>query len=258
MISSTDWMGIYCYDECHNITLFSNEISDCDDTAFCVDWFMGSIQNSLISYNTISNNWGFSSSAGGIYLNAASTGNLIHHNNFIGNSADHAWDDGSDANRWNDTSGGNYWDDYIPPAPYYDVDEDTQDLQPLSSPVGANTKPVASFIVTPDSGDTGDTFSVDASGCSDAEDPIGLLQVRWDWDGDGDWDTSWSTLKTAQHIYLAPGNYSIRMEVMDTGGLRNITSRDVEVTGEVIPEFSTVILPVVAILAIFLFVRRRK
>jgi parallel beta-helix repeat protein len=255
-ITEIDWSGVYCYDTCQDITLFSNEISSCSiDSAVNVDLFGGSAVDFVISYNTIRDNIG--TFTGGIYLSYTSTGNLIHHNDFLSNSPSHALDDGPAANLWNDTTEGNYWDDYTPPGPY-DVDFDTQDLHPLLSPVGANTKPVASFTVTPDSGETGDTFSVDASGCSDAEDAVGLLQVRWDWDGDGDWDTSWSTSKTAQHIYPAAGNYSIRLEVMDTGGLRNITSRDVEVTGGVIPEFSTVVLPVVAMLAIFLFVRRRK
>jgi hypothetical protein len=142
-------------------------------------------------------------------------------------------------------------------TPYW-FDPDTNDSYPLVDALNTNTRPVATFTITPGIADAGDEFSVDASGCSDAEDPLGDLQVRWDWDGDGTWDTSYSTDKTGTHAYLVPGNYTVRMEVMDTGGLTNVSSEDVEVWGTVIPEFTSLVVPVLAVMALFLVVSRRR
>jgi PKD repeat protein/N-acetylneuraminic acid mutarotase len=92
-----------------------------------------------------------------------------------------------------------------------------------------NTPPVASFKVTPTSGDLGTSFRVDASNSFDAEDPLGALEVRWDWEDDGVWDAAWSLTKTAEHQYSEAGIYTIRLQVRDTGGLTNTTSQQVEV-----------------------------
>lgn len=87
--------------------------------------------------------------------------------------------------------------------------------------------PKAAFTVTPSSGNVTTAFALDASSCSDPQDPPGLLEVRWDWEDNGTWDTSWSTTKTAQHRYASVGNYTIRLEVRDTGGLTDNTTRKV-------------------------------
>jgi PKD repeat protein len=90
-----------------------------------------------------------------------------------------------------------------------------------------NTPPIASFAVAPLTGDISTTFTVDASSSSDLEDATSTLEVRWDWEDDGVWDTSWSTTKTAQHQYLSPGTYTIRLEARDAGGLADQTTRQV-------------------------------
>jgi ABC-type transport system substrate-binding protein len=95
---------------------------------------------------------------------------------------------------------------------------------------GPNTPPNATFVVTPDTGTLDTVFSFDASGVTDAEDPAADLMVRWDWEDDGTYDTGWSTEKTATHQYDTLGTYTIRMEVADTGGMANSTTRSVEVT----------------------------
>ena len=92
-----------------------------------------------------------------------------------------------------------------------------------------NDPPVASFTISPTTGDLGTQFELDASASSDMEDLSSDLEVRWDWEDDGVWDTSWSTTKTGQHQYGIPGNYTIRLEVKDTGGLMNSTTRQVVV-----------------------------
>ena len=80
----------------------------------------------------------------------------------------------------------------------------------------------------------GETVSPDTdaeAARSDAEDVTELLEVRWDWGDDGVWDTAWSTTKNVTHEYRAPGTYTIRLEVRDTGGLTNDTTRPAVVGG---------------------------
>ncbi len=104
-----------------------------------------------------------------------------------------------------------------------------------------NQPPNASFTVTPTSGDTTTTFTVDASSSTDDIDPVALLQVRWDWENDGTYDTGWTTTKTASHQYTIAGTYTIKLEVKDTGGLTSTETRQVvvqqaEVTAATITE----------------------
>jgi parallel beta-helix repeat protein len=93
-----------------------------------------------------------------------------------------------------------------------------------------NIRPIASFSVAPSTGSVNTTFTVNASQSSDVEDPLESLQVRWDWEDDSTWDTSWSKTKTSQHMYQNPGTHSIRLEVKDSQGLSNNTTRQVLVT----------------------------
>ncbi len=93
-----------------------------------------------------------------------------------------------------------------------------------------NDPPIANFTVKPSSGTVSTTFKVNASSSYDMEDSADLLTVRWDWEDDGTWDTQWSTNKTERHQYSSTGTYTIRLEVMDTGGLTNNITRQVVVT----------------------------
>lgn len=94
----------------------------------------------------------------------------------------------------------------------------------------ANTAPTATFSVSPTSGDTNTTFSVDASGSSDNEDTSAQLEVRWDWENDGTWDTNYTTSKTASHQYASSGSKTIKLQVRDTGGLTAEHTETVTVT----------------------------
>lgn len=62
------------------------------------------------------------------------------------------------------------------------------------------------------------------------------LQVRFDWESDGIWDTAWDTLwssnKTMTHRFSSPGEYNVTLEVLDSGGLTNISRITVEVVNE--------------------------
>lgn len=87
-----------------------------------------------------------------------------------------------------------------------------------------NEIPVALFAVSPTSGNMTTVFQVDASTCSDAEDDVTALEVRWDWEADGSWDTGYSTIKTAEHQYSVDGTKSILLEVKDTDDQTDTTS----------------------------------
>ncbi len=93
-----------------------------------------------------------------------------------------------------------------------------------------NTTLTASFTVNPTLGLTSTIFNFDASGCSDPEDPISSLQVRWDWDNNGTWDTGYSTTKTATHQYSTEGTKTINFEVKNTRGLTDTTTNQVSVS----------------------------
>jgi len=92
-----------------------------------------------------------------------------------------------------------------------------------------NTPPYAAFTVTPNSGEVGTTFSFDASLCSDAEEPVSELEVRWDWENDGVYDTDYSTTKTTIHQYNTGGLFTIKLEVRDNGGLTATSTYEIEV-----------------------------
>jgi parallel beta-helix repeat protein len=98
-----------------------------------------------------------------------------------------------------------------------------------------NDPPMASFTVTPPFGGVGTIFTVNASSSHDLEDPVDSLEVRWDWESDGTWDTDWSEEKLATHSYQAPGDFTIHVQVRDTGGLTNGTTRTVEVRADTMP-----------------------
>ncbi|MCK4444680.1 MAG: right-handed parallel beta-helix repeat-containing protein [Thermoplasmata archaeon] len=93
-----------------------------------------------------------------------------------------------------------------------------------------NNPPTAAFTVTPTVGSTDTLFTFDASSSHDPEDAIEDLEIRWDWNNDGTWDTSWSTDKTALHQYAQPGDYSVSLEVRDTGGLIDNHTKTISVS----------------------------
>ncbi|MCI0497468.1 MAG: PKD domain-containing protein, partial [Thermoplasmata archaeon] len=109
---------------------------------------------------------------------------------------------------------------------------------------------------------TGGPVAFDASGSSDAETAAPSLLFRWDWTGDGVWDTDWSADAFAEYTYGTPGLFEATVEVLDGAGLSSTASATVYIAGEAIPEFSLLVLPVVAMLILVLAARssarRRK
>ncbi len=94
-----------------------------------------------------------------------------------------------------------------------------------NNPQSPNVAPTAYFGMNPTSGTSHTVFQFDASGSSDAEDTPSALQVRWDWENDGTSDTEWTATKTASHTYGTTGTWTIKLEVKDTGGLTDATTR---------------------------------
>lgn len=80
-----------------------------------------------------------------------------------------------------------------------------------------NKPPVASFTITPLTGNTQTVFIFDASASTDEETSAADIQVRWDWNNDGTYDTDYSSTKTADHQYTNAGSYSIKLQVKDEG-----------------------------------------
>lgn len=92
-------------------------------------------------------------------------------------------------------------------------------------PDAIETPPLAAFTYDVTPNETGVTVTVDASTSTDAQDPLASLRVRWDWEADGSWDTEYASAKTASHSYDSMDSRTIRLEVIDTAGLRGVTSQ---------------------------------
>jgi len=127
--------------------------------------------------------------------------------------------------------------------------------------ITALSPPTAAFSISPETGDTVVIFQFDASGSSDLEDPVGSLQMRWDWNADGTWDTDWSYSFTEDNWFAIAGNYTVRLEIMDSDGLTDTAEHWVIVTSEV-PEFPSLLLPTAGLAAfviagVFLMARRK-
>ena len=52
---------------------------------------------------------------------------------------------------------------------------------------------------------------------------------RWDFNNDGRWDTGWIDGVVREHIFTAPGQHRVRLEVMDDENLSATTTFDVDV-----------------------------
>ena len=81
-----------------------------------------------------------------------------------------------------------------------------------------NNAPIAVFTISPAFGTIDSTFTFDASGVSDLEDPVSALQVRWDWESDSVFDTGFSTTKIIKHKFTSGGTMNVTLEVKDTKG----------------------------------------
>ncbi len=236
----------------------------------------------VIRNNTLSNNTATSTIdfvGGGVSLETCA-GVRVYHNRFVDNMPCQAEDDaGPLVNLWNLSypDGGNYWDNWTAPDDCSGVDQDvtsdpdgivddayvfdsdSSDLYPLTTPPPVDTKPVAILAVTPSSGDTSTDINLNGTGSYDPDDGCGdpLQEYRWDLQGDGQWDSDWSDDGNITRQYPAPGNYTVLLEVRDGSGLSGFAFFDLVISEFAIPEFSSVIVPVLALLALVVVIRRR-
>jgi hypothetical protein len=132
------------------------------------------------------------------------------------------------------------------------------DWNVVSCSVLVNTPPTAAVTADTSFADVGVDVRFNASASSDAETDSADLQYRWDWTGDGTFDTGWSSSPDATHAFYAPGVYEVVVEVKDGAGLTSTASVSVTVTGEAIPEFSGVLVPVACLLVILVAIRTYK
>jgi len=111
-------------------------------------------------------------------------------------------------------------------------------------PIGSvNTPPVAVIQMNPPTGSTNTIFTLDASESYDNQSKSTLLAVRWDFENDGTWDTPYSYNKTTTHQYVIAGEYIIKLEVIDIGGLTGTQTYSLTVSqsyGEPCPGIPTV------------------
>ncbi len=134
---SNNSRGIYLDDSS------SNQISNCSIYSNNYNGIhLWDSSNNQISNCSISNNYN------GIHLSSSSNDNTIHHNNFIDNLLDNAYDECS--NQWDDSFEGNYWDDYtgvdenkdgIGDSLYEIPGGENQDRYPLMGAVEKKPKP---------------------------------------------------------------------------------------------------------------------
>jgi len=71
----------------------------------------------------------------------------------------------------------------------------------LTSCEEINLPPTASFKVSAYLADTLSVLEFNASACTDQEDDVFALLVRWDFEGDGQWDTEYSATKVTAFRY---------------------------------------------------------
>jgi len=230
------WTGIEVWD-CSRIDVWHNAMLDIGFEGIC----LSSASEVRITENLIS-----SCGEEGLLLRLSSQVTVTG-NNFLDNAVQVLLDN-SDLIEWNDTypDGGNYWSDYsgtdsaggafqnvtgldgIGDAPYV-IDASNSDQYPLMVSRIPNLAPIASLTIVPVLGDVSAVFMANASASWDFEDWNGSLLVRWDWEGDGVWDTVWTPNRTAQHVYSSEGNFSLRLEVMDSEGMTDNSTASVTV-----------------------------
>ncbi len=92
-----------------------------------------------------------------------------------------------------------------------------------------NSRPTAVFSVTPVNAIMTTPLFFDASTSYDTEDSLSVLEVRWDWENDNIWDTDYSLEKIEIHQYDFEGQRVVCLEVKDSGGLVDKTTKVVRV-----------------------------
>ena len=98
---------------------------------------------------------------------------------------------------------------------------------------GATNSPPMARANGPYSGDIGETVIFNASESFDIDGTI--VGYRWDWNNDGTWDTEWSPLTLASHVFSEGGAHTVVLEVEDDGGSRDTDATTVDVPNDTQP-----------------------
>jgi hypothetical protein len=114
------------------------------------------------------------------------------------------------------------------------------------------TPPIAVASPSFQTVDVGEPASFDGSGSYDP-DSSGIDRYEWDF-GDGYTGSG----VTTSHAYGSVGTYTVTLRVWDRAGNDGTGTAQTQVGVEVIPEFSTIAIPVVTILGLLFLISRRK
>jgi outer membrane protein assembly factor BamB len=99
----------------------------------------------------------------------------------------------------------------------------------VSLVITGNTRPVASALASPQSGDA--PLPVDFTGVAeDAEDEPSALTYAWDLNGDGIYEAGTNMLAVSNN-YLVPGIFGVKFRVTDSDGAWDVDTVPVLVTG---------------------------
>ncbi|MUV90305.1 PKD domain-containing protein [Halapricum sp. CBA1109] len=104
-----------------------------------------------------------------------------------------------------------------------DVTRSARTPDPPDAPL-TNAEPSPRIEYAPVDPTPGESIVFDASTSSDPDGTID--RYDWDWTDDGSYEGSG---ETATHTYDAPGNYTVRLRVVDNGSATNTTTRTVQV-----------------------------
>lgn len=100
---------------------------------------------------------------------------------------------------------------------------------------------------------TGMTVTFDGTGSTD---DVGVEDYIWTFIYNG--SEVVLTGPAAQFVFWTPGSYTVTLNVSDSYGNYDTATVTVTVEPQAIPEFGSLLLPVLAVLAIFLFARARR
>jgi PKD repeat protein len=89
-------------------------------------------------------------------------------------------------------------------------------LGPVTVTDPSNQPPTAHLTVVPGAAAYPQTYTLDASGSSDADGSI--AKYEWDWDGDGVFDYDSGPLSYVTHRFVQVGNFTPRVRVTDNDG----------------------------------------